>query len=443
MSQKILSAEDLKQDQIDGMNAVLEFTESSASELLVEGPAGSGKTSMIRATIDQLPEDTRERTVICAPTNKAVKVARELSGGTVNTTTIYRLLGLSPQANGEVKEIQQHGSAEERLAGIDLVMLDEASMVSRALRPFIQDAVDRFGIKFVYICDRYQLPPVNEEQSWVFGTRNSVRLTEVKRHDNAILNLATSIREQIDAGCGKLKLLEDFDLENGGVELFARGKQFDGAILDRWQSNLEAGAETVSSARVLSWRNDRVRGYNDLVRELLYGRVEARENALLVGERVVVCNPVQSLSDDTVTLMHTDEEGVIQRIEVVEHPNYPEIECYRCIILRDATEDLAYVFTPTERGWKVANRMLGQLKQKAMKEDRVFWGAFWRLKELMNDVRPCHALTTHRSQGSTFREVFVDVDDIMANRERADAFRSLYVAVTRAQHKANLRWGGF
>ena len=442
MSQKILSVSDLKQDQIDGMNAVLEFTKSSTSQLLVEGPAGSGKTSMIRATIDQLPEETRQRTVICAPTNKAVKVARELSGGTVETTTIYRLLGLSPQANGEVKEIQQHGAAEERLAGVGLVMLDEASMASTALRPYVQDAIDRFGIKFVYICDRYQLPPVNETQSWVFETRNSVRLTEVKRHDNAILNLATSIRGQIDAGCGKLKLLEDFDAEKGGVELFSRGKQFDAAILDRWQNDLEAGAD-VGTSRILSWRNDRVHGYNGLVRELLYGRAQARDNALLVGERIVVCNPVQSLSDDTVTLMHTDEEGTIQRIEVVPHPNYPEIECYRCIILRDATEDLAYVFTPTERGWKAANRMLGQYKQKAMNEDRVFWGAFWRLKELMTDVRPCHALTTHRSQGSTFREVFVDVDDIMSNRERGDAFRSLYVAVTRAQHKANLRWGGF
>lgn len=441
MEQKILSVGDLKQDQLDGMNAILEFVESNVDELLVEGPAGSGKTSMIRATVEQFSPELRNRTVICAPTNKAVKVARELSGGSIKTTTIYKLLGLSPQANGEVKEIQQHGSAEERLASVDMVMLDEASMASTALRPYIRDAQEAFGIKFVYICDRYQLPPVGEEQSWVFNTRNQVRLTEVKRHDNAILNLATSIREQIDAGCQKLKLLEDFDAERGGVELFSRGRAFDGAIVDRWRSNLESGDE-LSTARVLSWRNDRVHSYNDLVRELLYGREVASKQPLVVGERIVVCNPVQSLSDEGAILMHTDEEGIIQQMAVTSHPTYDDIECYRLVVLREATNDLAYVFTPTRNGWRTVNRKLDALKQQALR-DRVFWGAFWNLKELMNDVRPCHALTTHRSQGSTFREVFVDVDDIMANRQRMDAFRSLYVAVTRAQFKANLRWGGF
>ena len=87
--------------------------------------------------------------------------------------------------------------------------------------------------------------------------------------------------------------------------------------------------------------------------------------------------------------------------------------------------------------------MLRNFKQKAEREDRVFWGAFWRLKELMNDVRPCHALTTHRSQGSTFRETFINLDDILANRNSIEALKSAYVAVTRASHKANIKWGGF
>ena len=194
---------------------------------------------------------------------------------------------------------------------------------------------------------------------------------------------------------------------------------------------------------MLAWRNVAVGGYNDLVREMLYGRREARDNPLMVGERVVVCNPVLSLQEDNVTLMHTDEEGFIEKISIRPHPKYPEIECFALVVLRESNGEPCGVFTPTPAGQKVVERMLRNFKQKAEREDRVFWGAFWRLKELMNDVRPCHALTTHRSQGSTFRETFINLDDILANRNSIEALKSAYVAVTRASHKANIKWGGF
>lgn len=176
---------------------------------------------------------------------------------------------------------------------------------------------------------------------------------------------------------------------------------------------------------------------------MLYGRREARANPLMVGERIVVCNPVLSLQDDGVTLMHTDEEGFIDRISICTHPKYPEIECFRMVILRESNGEPCGVLAPTPQGQKAVDRMLRNFKQKAEKEDRVFWGAFWRLKELMNDVRPCHALTTHRSQGSTFRETFINLDDIMANRNNIEALKSAYVATTRASFKAHIKWSGF
>ena len=447
MQPKILTADDLFPDQQAAVETILEFVaDDFANEMLVEGPAGSGKTSAIRVTVDELPEEVRERTVVCAPTNKAVKVARELSGGTIDTTTIFKLLSLSPQANGEVKEIRQGDAYEERMSKIDLVLLDEASMNGSVLRPYIHRAIQDFGTKFVYIGDRYQLPPVNEPEgdiSWVFRqVPRKIVLDKVKRHDNAILNLATHLRNVMDNQCRGLKIVDDFNDVDGGVEVFSRGRQFDERILDTWNMLKEHDDRDFSGHRMLAWRNDRVHGYNDLVRETIYGRREARDNPLMVGERIVVCNPVQSLQDDNETLMHTDEEGFIEQISISRHPKYEEVECFKMVVLRESTNTVCGMYTPTPAGWKVVNRMLNHFKQKATREDRTFWGAFWRLKELMNDVRPCHGLTTHRSQGSTFREVFVDADDILCNPSRREALQSLYVAITRAQHKANIRWSG-
>lgn len=448
MKAKQLEAKDLQQDQLDAVETILDFINTpEATELLIEGPAGSGKTSSIRVATQEMGDETRQRTVVCAPTNKAVKVAREMSGDEIQTTTIYKLLSISLQANGEIKELVQSDNAHQRLMATDLVILDEASMNPKGLRPYIQRAIHDYGIKFVYIGDRYQLPPVNEEISWVFSSvRNRVELTKVKRHDNAILNLATHLRSVIDAGGNGLKIKDDFTEEAGGVELFSKGRQFDERILECWERQRDAvmdgGPADFSSQRILSWRNDRVSGYNDLVREMLYGRAEARANALMVGERVVVCNPVRSLQEQTETLMHTDEEGIIERINLSAHPNYPEIECFKLVVYREATEDVCGMYTPTPAGWRVAERMLKNFSQKAQREDRVFWGAFWTLKDQMNDVRPCHALTTHRSQGSTFVETFVDLEDILCNPSKIEGLKAAYVATTRASHKANIRWSG-
>ena len=160
-------------------------------------------------------------------------------------------------------------------------------MNGSVLKPFIRRAQEDYGIKFVYIADRYQLPPVGEDLSWVFReVRSRVVLDKVKRHDNQILNLATHLREVID-GNAKLKVADDFTEEHGGIELFTRSKAFDERILDTWEATRrEAGdAEPdFSGSRVLAWRNQAVGGYNDLVREMLYGRREARDNPLMVGE---------------------------------------------------------------------------------------------------------------------------------------------------------------
>ena len=76
---------------------------------------------------------------------------------------------------------------------------------------------------------------------------------------------------------------------------------------------------------------------------------------------------------------------------------------------------------------------LNQLAEQARKK-ALPWSSFWGYKHTyFHDICPCHAITAHRSQGSTYESTFVDVEDIMANYNRAEALRCLYVAATRAQ----------
>ena len=54
------------------------------------------------------------------------------------------------------------------------------------------------------------------------------------------------------------------------------------------------------------------------------------------------------------------------------------------------------------------------------------------------DLRPEDASTVHKSQGSTFDTVFIDLSDLSTCRQPDMAARLLYVAFTRARNRVVL-----
>jgi len=68
------------------------------------------------------------------------------------------------------------------------------------------------------------------------------------------------------------------------------------------------------------------------------------------------------------------------------------------------------------------------------KRRRAAWVTFFEFKdESFSDLRPVHASTVHRSQGSTYEKVFVDLTDIGRSTRRDVLLRLLYVALTRSR----------
>jgi len=64
--------------------------------------------------------------------------------------------------------------------------------------------------------------------------------------------------------------------------------------------------------------------------------------------------------------------------------------------------------------------------------------AFLGHQDLFHPVKYAYALTAHRSQGSTYENVWVDTSDILYNRERREAFQCLYTACSRPTKRLNL-----
>lgn len=418
------------------------YHDQSGNYFLLNGAAGTGKTYCLQALLDEL--DTNF-VLFTAPTNKAVKVlSQTLAQAGIHSPcmTIYSALGLKMMPNGDVKELTASESkGKVNWEKYKLVVLDEASMVGQVLLPHIARLEHQEQVRFLYVGDFAQLPPVGEAQSAVMAggwtDDTSASLLEVVRAKNQILTLATAIREQIGTFIPRVKLLSDNDGQEG-VWQYASPILADKAILralDDGLFSLPAGAKCIA------WRNVIVNKLNQMIRGHLYPDTQ---HFFAEGDRVIVTEPFQALHPDTIGakeeggFITTDSEGRVEFAEMCPHPWFPDFLCWQLHVIGDDEQQFtAYVLhedARMQKKWKAHKDALAA----AARIDRSKWKDFWLFVEAFHGIRHGYAITAHRSQGSTYEQAFVNYSDILLNQNRSEAFRCLYVACSRPRKQLHL-----
>jgi exodeoxyribonuclease V alpha subunit len=156
-------------DQWRGVTQALEHRLS----ILTGGP-GTGKSATMRALVELLRARGRAAR-LCAPTGKAARRLSELTGA--DATTIHRLLEWAPE-EGFTR------GPEHPIAGCDVLIVDEASMLSVHLAEALLAAVGP-RTHVLLVGDIDQLAPVGPgrvlEDLLDAGVVPSTRLTEVFR----------------------------------------------------------------------------------------------------------------------------------------------------------------------------------------------------------------------------------------------------------------------
>jgi len=151
-------------EQGTALEAITDFLRDPEKQFfLLGGYAGTGKTYCIQHLVGLV----RGRLIFTAPTNKATKVLRDTlttDQYKPETRTIYSLLGLRLEANGEVKELTVPEDPLD-LTQYRAVIVDEASMINANLMRFIRQTADTQNVKFIFMGDPAQLPPVGEARS--------------------------------------------------------------------------------------------------------------------------------------------------------------------------------------------------------------------------------------------------------------------------------------
>ena len=134
-----------------------------AGLLVIEGAAGTGKTTTLAAAREALEQMDR-RLVVVTPTLKAAEVAREQVGAAAfSAASFVHQHGHRWDEDGRWSrtDIPRHEiPALARLAPGDVLLVDEAGMLDQDTARALLDVADRAHATVAFLGDRHQLPAV-------------------------------------------------------------------------------------------------------------------------------------------------------------------------------------------------------------------------------------------------------------------------------------------
>jgi hypothetical protein len=424
------------------------------NNIVLKGGPGTGKTFLAKYFAEQLPECVP---LFTAPTNEAVRQLEISLQGKSPTKTTYSALGLKLSMRSFKQKIYQSKLPSD-FDNYNLLVVDESSMAGlrdkteKGAADDLMDYVLGCGMRVIWLGDWAQLPPVSSTtgESPVFEQKfPEIELLEVKRHSGDILQFASMIREELKKPVRNLpkEIPAGVSIKNrdsAGMMAFT-ADEFQAIIEDR--------------ARILTWTNgvtkySKVPGvneYNTRIRHALFGAELAEESDIWPSDRILMASPLMGTDDQEKlsmeNLMSAEWKmlaSVNTRAEVlsVEPCTILGVECHKTLVeLEGGTDSTIYI--PTKVGQLVKSAQEKVLMDLAIKAgDAQLAGKAWTVyhtyRQAFADVKHTYCVTTHRSQGSTIPHVFVDVGNILQNRDRLVAFKSLYVASTRAAESLTL-----
>ncbi|MCP9777213.1 MULTISPECIES: ATP-dependent RecD-like DNA helicase [unclassified Cyanobium] len=434
---------------------------AEGTPFVLSGYAGTGKTFLSMRFLVQV-EATGLCWTVVAPTHKAVGVLRSyLAGAGLSPTwfpsTIHRLLRLKLKRQRDIERCEETEQTAVALEHLGLVLIDEASMVDSTLLEISLRCAHPFRTRLVFVGDPAQLPPVGEPVSPVFslGRASRAELRQVVRHQGPVLRLASGLREG-DLPCRRPPPLPPIRNASGQVALLERG-----AWLQAAQAALRRSAETDNPdlARILCYTNRSLEQLVPIARRALHGEM-ADQLPVLPGEVLITraavmapaCREGEDAAEEPDMLLGSNRELVVrdvipERCDLADFgvTDPPVIDTLTARVEAGDSQLSLRLLPPLGSAARIAlEAVLARLRQQAKdagKQDgKGLWRRFFLVRDAFASLGPAAVLTVHRSQGSTFAEVFVD-GDVFWPSDTVLRRQLVYVAVSRASQAVTLQAG--
>lgn len=466
----------LTEDQRKCIDGVLDFIDRPFDKKRficgIIGPGGVGKTYVTQYIINN---STMTPSLISAtsPTHKACRVfCNAIQGKPVNT--IQSTFGFKMNMkleNFDPNRPQFNPQGRVKLDNTKLLMIDESSMIPVMMVNYIIKVCLALEIKIIFIGDSYQLTPVKESRSTAFDRcQVTYKLTTIVRQgdNNSISEILPLIRADIDRKTHKFfefvnrnMNVTKFNDEGKGFRIVG-GTQFTEDIYASFSD--EAYRKNIDMCRVIGYTNNCVIGWNSYIRNTIVKGADKsiiNKNDLIMSHETIVnefmetiiTNSEEYVVHDIVNFVDGTYglKGYLVRFQIV---NGGFITKPLFVVdHKDKFSVMTYHNTMTElkrQGKPGGNRTGSWAPYHEFKKSYLLAANIVnRAGEVLHErhIDYGFATTAHKSQGSTYDNVFVDLNDLMYDRNGNpytnydDMLRRIYVACSRAKDKLIIRYG--
>jgi len=419
---------------------------------VLKGRGGTGKTTIIKKILEGLKGESVAAATI---SHKAKGILQLSMGNGVQVKTIASAIGLKPKRNNPsvFEKDPKFKKENSPFYNADIIIIDECSMLTQSMVSDIINFSRNPNVKVIFMGDNVQLPPIEENASLqnkdsVSFTANTkpeytATLTERMRQgeDSPIVALSDVIAANVESATPELRVITDrknkFDEKKNKGTLFETKTSMVPQLTKDLQSDKE-------NTKIICFTNAEKDSMNNLARQILWG--EGNTNEFNKGEILI--------NEDT------KEESLVASANIFNGEQYVVLNSTPVNIKFNKLNNdfsTSVVSLPgyslrvqNESGEMVTIQVLSpKVKQKyaelqknnadnAFKVGGSSWDVYWGNEDQHVKSDYGYAITSHKSQGSTYNNVYVMEDNILGVQDASIKTKnqSLYVAVTRPRHKA-------
>lgn len=394
------------------LELAFDYVNNTQTNVFLTGKAGTGKTTFLQ----RIRKESAKRLAVVAPTGVAA-----INAGGMTIHSLFQL-PFGPYLPGSSRDAARQrrfsGEKIKLLQSLDLLVIDEISMVRADLLDGIDDVLRRYrdftrpfgGLQLLMIGDLHQLPPVAKEEEWellrpYYDTPYFFSSQALRQTQPVVIELKHIYRQSDDTFIQLLNKVRD--------------RQLDQSVLDTLNSRYIPDFQPSEEAPYITLST-----HNATAQAINAEKLAAAQGALHTYKAVIEGDfPAHAYPADEVL-----EVKVGAQVMFVKNDTSREKRFYNGKIgkITSIYDNIIYVKCPDEEHsipvvpaeWENIKYTLNEQTKEVAEQ---VLGAFTQYP-----LKLAWAITIHKSQGLTFERVILDAQSAFAHGQ-------VYVALSRCK----------